>query len=399
MQQLLDGLIRSRGWTGEGTVQLVYFLGMLFFAVLLLLVVVTPFAGVVSWVERRIAARMQSRIGPNRVGPQGLFQWVADGLKCILKEDLVPQDADRRLFTLAPYLVFCGLFGAFAVLPFSEHLVIADLNVGIFYMMAITSLVPVGIIMSGWASNNKWSLFGGMRSAAQIISYEIPAALALLAVLLVSGTLSLQEIIRDQGWRPTEWYIFRNPFLFTAFFYFFAANLAEGNRTPFDLPEAESELVAGYTTEYSGMRFAFFMLAEWANLYVVASVMNVAFLGGWNVPAITSGVPQTIFQILAFAFKSLVLVFVIIWIRWTLPRLRVDQLMILCWKYLVPLSFLNVFGTALWMMVLPEGSPGGRIASWILFLFGIFLLVLFVLRVRMNLRDGGVTRLDWNPIR
>ncbi|MFH1680647.1 MAG: NADH-quinone oxidoreductase subunit NuoH [Candidatus Eisenbacteria bacterium] len=394
MQELLDRIIASRGWTAEGTVELVYFAGMLFFAVALLLVVVTPFTGIVSWVERRVAARMQSRVGPNRVGPQGILQWVADGLKCILKEDLIPEDADRVLFVAAPYLVFSGLFGAFAVLPFSEHLVIADLDVGAFYVMAITSLVPLGIIMSGWASNNKWSLLGGMRSAAQIISYEIPGALSLLSVILAAGTLSLQGIIRAQGWNPADWFLFRNPFLFAGFFFFFIANLAEGNRTPFDLPEAESELVAGYSTEYSGMRFAFFMLAEWANLYVVGSIVNVAFLGGWNVPPVAEGVLLTILQIAVFAAKSLALVFVIIWIRWTLPRLRVDQMMLLCWKYLVPLSFLNVLGTAVWMMVVPEGSAAGRVASWLLVLLGLSLLVLLGLRVRMNLKEAGVERLD-----
>jgi NADH-quinone oxidoreductase subunit H len=398
MQHLLDRLIASRGWTGQGTIETVYFLGMLIFAVALLLLVVTPFTGIVSWVERRIAARMQSRVGPNRVGPQGIFQWLADGLKCVLKEDLVPEDADRLLFRFAPYLVFCGLFGAFAVLPFSRYLVIADLDVGAFYVMAITSLVPIGIIMSGWASNNKWSLLGGMRSAAQIISYEIPASLALLAIILVSGTLSLQGIIRAQGWSPADWFLFRNPFLFTGFFYFFIANLAEGNRTPFDLPEAESELVAGYSTEYSGMRFAFFMLAEWANLYVVAAILCVAFLGGWNVPPIMSGALLTLLEVFVFAAKSLVIVFIIIWIRWTLPRLRVDQMMLVCWKYLVPLSFLNLLGTAVWMMFVPEESVFGRAASWALVLLAVLLVVLFGLRVRKNLKDAGVTKLNFNPI-
>jgi len=398
VQQLLDRILASLGWTGEGPTQIVYFLGMLFFAVALLRVCFTPFAGVVSWAERRIAARMQSRVGPNRVGPQGILQWLADGLKCVLKEDLIPEDADRLLFRVAPYLVFCGLFGAFAVLPFSRHLVIADLDVGAFYVMAITSLVPLGIIMSGWASNNKWSLLGGMRSAAQIISYEIPAALSLLAVILAAGTLSLQGIIRAQGWSPADWFVFRNPFLFTGFFYFFIANLAEGNRTPFDLPEAESELVAGYTTEYSGMRFAFFMLAEWANLYVIAAVVTVAFLGGWNVPAIADGALLTLLEMVVFALKSFAVVFVIIWIRWTLPRLRVDQMMLVCWKYLVPLSFLNVLGTAVWMMIVPEESLFGRAFAWALVLIAALIAALFGWRVRKNLVDAGVGRFAAKPI-
>jgi len=371
---------------------------MLFFSVLLLFLFVAPFSGIVTWVERRVAGRMQSRIGPNRVGPHGLLQWVADGVKCILKEDLIPDGADRLLFRMAPYLVFCGMFGAFVVIPFSEHLVIANLNLGVFYVMAITSLVPVGIIMAGWASNNKWSLLGGMRAAAQIISYEIPAAIGFLAVLLVVGTLSLQGIIQNQGWNPVDWLVFRNPFLFAAFFLFFVSSLAEGNRTPFDLPEAESELVAGYTTEYSGIRFALFMLAEWANLWIIASLVNVLFLGGWNAPEIFPGVLQTILQVIVFTLKSWILVFVIIWVRWTVPRVRVDQMMALCWKYLVPLSFLNLFGTAIWMMVLPEGSMAERVVSWLLFLLGLWLLLLFGLRVRKNLKDAGVEKLDLNPL-
>ena len=398
MQELLDRLIESQGWAGGGATYLVYFVGMLFFSFLLLFVFVAPFSGIVTWVERRVAARMQSRVGPNRVGPQGLLQWLADGVKCILKEDLIPAAADQILFRMAPYLVFCGMFGAFAVIPFSNQLVIADLNMGVLFVMAITSLVPIGIIMAGWGSNNKWSLLGGMRAAAQIISYEIPAALSLIAVILVTGTLSLQGIIQAQGWSPADWHIFQNPFLFAAFFLFFISSLAEGNRTPFDLPEAESELVAGYTTEYSGIRFALFMLAEWANLWLIASMLNVAFLGGWNVPPIATGLPLQVLQVMMFTTKSWILVFVIIWIRWTLPRLRVDQMMLVCWKYLVPLSFVNILGTAIWMMIFPEGGVAARIASWILTLLGLWILILFGLRVRKNLKDAGVTKLDLNPI-
>jgi len=398
VKELFDSLIESQGWAGGGATHLVYFVGMLFFSFLLLFVFVAPFSGIVTWVERRVAARMQSRVGPNRVGPQGLLQWLADGVKCILKEDLIPAAADQILFRMAPYLVFCGMFGAFAVIPFSGDLVIADLNMGVLYVMAITSLVPIGIIMAGWGSNNKWSLLGGMRAAAQIISYEIPAALSLIAVILLTGTLSLQGIIKAQGWSPADWHVFQNPFLFAAFFIFFISSLAEGNRTPFDLPEAESELVAGYTTEYSGIRFALFMLAEWANLWLIASMVNVAFLGGWNVPPIATGLPLQVLQVMMFTTKSWILVFVIIWIRWTLPRLRVDQMMLVCWKYMVPLSFVNILGTAIWMMIFPEDGAAARIASWILTLLGLWILILFGLRVRKNLKDAGVTKLDLNPI-
>ncbi len=275
------------GVQGEWSVFLVQALGMAIFA-LLLFTYAAVVAGVLSYVERRIAGRMQSRIGPNRVGPQGVLQWVADGLKCLLKEDLIPAAADSPLFKVAPYLVFLGMFGTFVVLPFSSRLVAADLNVGVFYLMAITAFVAVGIIVAGWSSNNKWALLGGMRSAAQIISYEIPGGLALLAVVLTAGTMSTQGIVRDQGWAPWQWNLFRQPFLFASFFVYYVAALAEINRTPFDLPEGESELVAGYNVEYSGFRFALFFLAEWADLYVISAISTVVFLGGWQVPAVST---------------------------------------------------------------------------------------------------------------
>jgi NADH-quinone oxidoreductase subunit H len=305
---------------------------------LLLFTYAAVVAGVLSYVERRIAARMQSRVGPNRVGPHGILQWVADGLKCLLKEDLIPREADSLLFRVAPYLVFLGMFGTFVVLPFSEKLVVADLNVGVFYLMAITAFVAVGIIMAGWSSNNKWSLLGGMRSAAQIVSYEIPSGMALLAIVLTAGTMSTQGIIRDQGWLPWQWNAFQTPFLLVGFVVYFTSALAEINRTPFDLPEGESELVAGYNTEYSGIRFALFFLAEWADLYVISAIATVTFLGGWQVPGFVPESVRTIAQVATFLVKAFVLVFVIIWIRWTVPRIRIDQMMNLCWKYLVPIS-------------------------------------------------------------
>ncbi|HSW39850.1 MAG TPA: complex I subunit 1 family protein, partial [Acidobacteriota bacterium] len=217
------------------------------------LVFVSLFAGPVSWIERRIAARIMSRVGPNRVGPQGMLQWLCDGLKCWMKEDLIPASADRPLFRFAPYLVFGGMFGTFVVLPFGANIVAVDMNVGVLFLLAVTGFVVIGMLMAGWGSNSKWAIFGGVRSAAQLVSYEIPAAFSLMTVVLMSGTMSLQGIIHAQGGMPWEWFVFRNPFFFAAFFIFFTASIAEGNRTPFDLPEAESELVAGYNVEYSGM--------------------------------------------------------------------------------------------------------------------------------------------------
>jgi NADH-quinone oxidoreductase subunit H len=386
VRQFLDGLIQRWGIEGSIEVPLFYIGWMLLFG-LLVFAFAAVTAGVLSWVERRIAARMQSRVGPNRVGPQGSLQWVADGLKCLLKEDLIPREADARLFKIAPYLVFLGMFGTFVVLPFSEKLVIADLNVGIFYIMAITAFVAVGIIMAGWSSNNKWSLLGGMRSAAQIISYEIPSGMALLTIVLTAGTLSMQGIIREQGWLPWQWNAFQTPFLFAGFFIYFTAALAEINRTPFDLPEGESELVAGYFTEYSGIRFAIFLLAEWADIYVISAIATVTFLGGWQVPGFVPESIRTLVQLLVFLGKVFALVFVIIWIRWTLPRIRIDQMMELCWKYLVPIAFVNLIGTAVWVAFVPRGGVVAQAAS--LAMFGVAVIVFgwFVARVRYNLRS------------
>jgi NADH-quinone oxidoreductase subunit H len=397
MQQYLDSLIAQWGIQAGWQVTLVYAVGMLVFACIVLLLWVAPFAGFTSFIERRIAARMQSRVGPNRVGPNGVLQWIADGLKCLLKEDLIPRDADALLFKIAPYLVFLGMFGTFVVLPFSEKLIISDLNVGVFYLVAITSFVAVGIIMAGWSSNNKWALLGGMRSANQIISYEIPTGMALLTVVLASGTMSTQGIIQQQGWLPWEWNIFRTPFLFMAFFIYFIAALAEANRTPFDLPEGESELVAGYNTEYSGMRFALFFLAEWANLYVIAAIATMTFMGGWSVPGFVPESVRTLVQVLFFVGKAFFWVFVMIWIRWTLPRVRVDQMMELCWKYLVPLSFVGVLGTAAWETFVPRETPLSKAVSIALFVIALLVAVRFALRVRYNLRDTNA-RVRLNPI-
>ncbi|MFQ5599036.1 MAG: NADH-quinone oxidoreductase subunit NuoH [Candidatus Krumholzibacteriia bacterium] len=397
MQQYLDSLVARWGLEAGWQVTLVYAAGMLAFATIVLLLWVAPLAGFTSFFERRIAARMQSRVGPNRVGPNGILQWVADGLKCLLKEDLIPADADPVLFKVAPYLVFMGMFGTFVVLPFSEKLIVSDLNVGIFYLIAITSFVAVGIIMAGWASNNKWALLGGMRSANQIISYEIPTGMALLTVVLACGTMSTQGIIGAQGWLPWEWNVFRTPFLFMAFFIYFVAALAESNRTPFDLPEGESELVAGYNTEYSGMRFAMFFLAEWANCYVIAAIATMAFLGGWNVPAFIPDSVKTLAQVLFFVGKSFFWVFVIIWVRWTLPRVRVDQMMELCWKYLVPLAFVGILGTATWVTFVPDDNPLARAVSIALFLIAVLVAFRFVLRVRYNLRETKA-QIHLNPI-
>ncbi|MBI3070854.1 MAG: NADH-quinone oxidoreductase subunit NuoH [Deltaproteobacteria bacterium] len=369
-------------------------------ALLVLLLVMAPFAGIATLVERRVSGRMQKRIGANRVGPQGLLQWVADAVKLLLKEDIVPTNADPILFRAAPYLVFMGVYLTFAALPFTTSLVVADFNLGILYLIGVTAVVVVGLLMAGWASNNKWALLGGMRSAAQIVSYEIPTALALLAVVVASGTASTQAIIASQGGAPWNWFLFHSPLHFTAFFLYFTSALAEGNRTPFDLPEAESELVSGYNTEYSGMRFAFFFLGEFANIYVMSAIAVIAFLGGWRIPGVGVGVQEAsvVLQLAGlaiFAFKTLLMAFVVIWLRWTLPRFRVDQLMNLCWKYFVPVGFVVFVGAAMWELLPPSALSSGR---WIMFAIGILVFVVFVNRVRYHMQLTGA-RVAFNPLK
>ena len=353
---------------------------------------IAVFAGPVTWVERRLAARMMSRIGPNRVGPQGVLQWLADGLKCFLKEDLIPAQADQAMFRLAPYLVFGGFMATFVVLPFGANIVAADLDVGLLYLLAISGLVVIGILMAGWASNSKWALFGGIRSAAQLVSYEIPSAFGLMSVVLAAGTLSMQGIVHAQGGWPWEWFLFKNPFLFIAYFVSLTAAVAEGNRTPFDLPEGESELVAGFHVEYSGMRFLWFMFAEWGNLWVISALVTVTFLGGWQVPGVS---PDTLggatgwafagwqaLSFVVFATKVSAVVAFVIQLRWTLPRLRVDQMMLLCWKYLVPLALLCVAGALVLLVAVPEGGVVDWALRGLVMLVFLGLLVAYVKAVR-----------------
>src|SRR5881628_1548413 len=399
MQELVDRLVADGLAPGGIPLWACYLAAMLVFGGIVVFVFILPIAGITTWVERRVAGRIQSRIGPNRTGPAGFLQWLADGIKSLLKEDIVPDAADAPLFKLAPYVVMTGFVGAFVALPFGGPLIIADLNVGILYITAVTSLVVVGILMAGWSSNNKWSLLGGIRSAAQIVSYEIPAGLSIFPIVMLSGALSMQSIIAEQGAAPWRWFIFNNPFTFIAFFIFFVAALAEGNRTPFDLPEAESELVMGFATEYSGMRNLLFFMAEWGNLYVIGAIVATLFLGGWQIPWSLPDHPivRTVLQFVFFFLKSYFWVFVAIWLRWTLPRVRVDQMMIMCWKYLVPIAFVNLLGTAVWMVVFPAGAPGVRIA---LFALGLAGLAVFGWRVVYHLQRAGLSRaeLSFNPL-
>ena len=298
--------------------------------------------------ERKVAARFQNRTGPMRVGPWGTLQTLADGVKLIFKEDYIPPQGDKILFMLAPYVIFACSFAVFAAIPFGQDILVSEFNIGIFYIMAISSVIVMGVIMAGWSSNSKWSLLGSLRSAAQIVSYEIPLGLSILTIVMLVGSLSMKEIVASQDGGIFTWLIFRSPFTFIAFFIFFISAIAEVNRTPFDLPEAESEIVAGFHTEYSGMRFALFFIAEYANMFAVSAIGVTLFLGGYEgiLPGydFLGGLP-------GFVIKSLGLVFIMMWLRWTLPRLRVDQLMNLCWKYFIPISFFNIFGTGIWGLI------------------------------------------------
>jgi NADH-quinone oxidoreductase subunit H len=355
---------------------------------------VMTFAGVLTWAERRVAGRTQSRVGPNRVGPIGFLQWVVDGVKLVLKEDFVPDAADGPLFRLAPYLVILGVFSAMATVPFSQVLIAADLDVGALFIMAITSLVVVGVLMSGWASNNKWALLGGVRSAAQIVSYEVPAALSVMTIVLLAGSLSMQTIIGQQGGWPWEWYIFHSPFTFVLFFVFLASSIAEGNRVPFDLPEAESELVAGYNTEYSGMRWAGFFLGEFANVYVMSAIATTLFFGGWQVPGVAAEEhgDSLLIQglgLVIFLGKAWVGCFVVLWARWTLPRLRVDQLMGVCYRYFIPIAFACMLGVALYALVVPAGSLPDVAVHLVTMAMGAAAVVVLFRRVGHHARSVG----------
>jgi NADH-quinone oxidoreductase subunit H len=297
------------------------------------------------WMERKVAAVMQIRLGPNRVGPKGIFQTTADTLKLLMKEGLVPDGADKFLFNLAPFIVMIVAMLILAPIAFAKNLQIWDINIGVLYLSAISSLSVIGILMAGWASNNKYSLLGAMRSGAQIVSYELSAGLSVLSIVVMTGSLSIRDIILSQ---QDGWWIFKAhiPALIS-FVIFIIAVTAETNRAPFDMAEAESELTAGFHTEYSGMRFALFFLAEYINIFIVCSIGATIFFGGWmplhighwqSFNHIMDYIPSSIW----FLGKTIGLIFLIMWFRWTFPRLRIDQLLNLEWKYLLPISMFNL---------------------------------------------------------
>ncbi len=309
---------------------------------------------VMIYAERRVSAFMQDRVGPNRVGPKGVLQPLADGIKFLMKEDLVPERVDKPIFILAPAILLIPALMTFAVIPFGSSinlfgreiaLQVADVNVGILYVLALTSISVYGIVLAGWSSNNKYSLLGGLRSSAQLISYELAMGLAVVSIILLAGSLRLNDIITDQQGSFFSWNIFRQPL---AFLIFLIAVYAETNRLPFDLSEAEQELVGGYHTEYSSMKFAMFFMAEYANMITAAALTVTLFFGGWDVPLLDEGslgLFGALLSVLSFILKMAFFLFLFIWVRWTFPRFRYDQLMRLGWKVMLPLALFNIFLT------------------------------------------------------
>lgn len=320
------------------------------------------------WLERKVAGRIQDRLGPTRVGGKfGWLQTIADGMKLLVKEDIIPGDADGMLFRLGPYIAFCGAFMVFIALPFANGWSALPMSIGVFFMLAVMSTEVFGVIVAGYGSGSKWSLFGAMREAAQVVSYEVPMAICVIVPVIVAGSMDLNRISNQQGWF-WDWYVFHDPFTFLAFWTYFTCAVASCKRAPFDLAEAESELVAGFHTEYSGLRWSFFFMAEYGAMFAVSGIAISLFLGGWHtgfLPELSTwlsggnpnsplGVVGNVLNVAVFIVKGWLLVFVMIWIRWTLPRLRIDQVMMTCLKYLLPISCALLLGVSVWQLVVPS---------------------------------------------
>lgn len=342
----------------------------LVFTVIILAFVLTLVMGFI-WFERRGMGRMQARIGPNRVGPFGLLQPVADAVKVLIKEDIIPAKADRLVHWLAPIVAFTPVLLVFAVVPFQNGALLADLNIGILYVVAVSSVTAVGIFMAGWGSSNKYALLGAMRDVASVVSYEIPVVISIVGVVLITGSLSLNQIVLAQ----TLPFILFQPL---AFLIFFIGASAEINRAPFDLLEADSEIVAGFHTEYSGMKFALFYLVEYGEALAISAITATIFLGGWRGPWLPPW--------LWFLIKIGAVFFFMVWIRTTVPRVRIDQLMALAWKFLFPLALINLVITGIEVLVWPEGLP------WFL------IFVNFAIAAVLILLWSKLFRLGWGKV-
>jgi len=331
--------------------------------------IIAIFAGLfalTTWLERKGLGRIQNRLGPNRVGPYGLFQPVADGLKMLTKEDIVPRAADQVVHFLAPVVLVAPTFLAYSVLPFGRNMVPIDLDAGVLFFFAVGASTELSIFMAGWSSRNKYSLLGAMRAIAQMISYEIPLILSSVTVIMIAGSLSPVAIVDKQsgyhfGFLP-GWYVF-TPWGLAGFVIFLIASLAESNRSPFDIPEAESEIIAGHLTEYSGFKYALFFLAEYLGMFAVSGLGVTLFLGGWRAPfPFLDWVPSYLW----FSAKLMALVCLFIWIRGTVPRLRVDQLLNFAWKFMLPMSLINLFVAAVWHFTSVWNFPGAGLWRWLL---------------------------------
>jgi NADH-quinone oxidoreductase subunit H len=334
-----------------------YWWHWLFFTVVLInFVLIMVMAAI--YIERRGMGRMQSRLGPNRTGPFGLFQPVADAVKVLLKENIVPDTADKIVHWLAPVIAFVPVVMIFAVVPFQDGALLTDLNIGMLYIVAVSSIGTVGIFMAGWSSGNKYSLLGAMRVVASIVSYEIPLVLSTVGVVLAAGSLSLTAIVLKQD-IP---FILLQPL---GFLIFFAAACAEINRSPFDLMEADQEIVAGYMTEYSGMKFAMFYLVEYAEAIAMSAIITTIFLGGWRGPLLLPW--------LWFIVKTFIVFFLMVWVRTTMPRVRIDQLMALAWKFLFPLAVINLFITAIQVLIWPDAMP------WLAVIINIVIMFILII--------------------
>ncbi len=387
---------------------------------LLLVTFVAGSAVFFIWLERKVAGRIQDRLGPTRVGGRfGWLQTIADGIKLLVKEDLIPADADPMLFRLGPYIAFCGAFTAYLALPFANGWVAKPLSIAIFFMLAVMSTEVFGIILAGYGSGSKWALFGGMREAAQMVSYEVPMALCVLVPVIVAGSMDLNYISNLQAGGIWNWYVFHDPFTFLAFWTYFTCATAQCKRAPFDLAEAESELVAGFHTEYSGLRWSFFFMAEYGAMFAVSGIAVLLFLGGWStglpfVPELSSTfatwlgsaeepswlgwVIGNVINVVVFIVKGWLLVFVQMWVRWTLPRLRIDQVMMTCLKYLLPISCVLLLGVSVWQLaVSPWVEPYFRYAlcGVCLALFAWMAWKVWTTRSRLPVTVTGATNL-WN---
>ncbi len=393
---MLDWLLEIWSWLlGFLTEYGLYLLALVAAGILMGFMLVNAIFSV--WLERKVAGRIQDRLGPTRVGGKfGWLQTLADGMKLLVKEDSIPAAADQFLFRLGPYIALLGSFLAFLVLPFGNGVVAREMNIGVFFMLGVMSSEVFGIILIGYGSGSKWSLFGGMREAAQMVSYEIPMALCVLIPVIVAGSMNLGEValMQQKPYGIMSWFVFHDPFTFAAFWTYYTCAMASCKRAPFDLAEAESELVAGFHTEYSGFRWLVIFMAEYGSMFAVSGIAVIMFLGGWSIGlpfeltdmfettlglGVTGLVLGNVINVTVFIVKGWLLVFVMMWIRWTLPRLRIDQVMMLCLKYLVPISCLLLLSVSVWTMCVP-----GIYQKYISFgIFGVCLVGALILILKM----------------